>query len=116
MVTTLKRSVGTRILPLGIIAVCLALTAVQPAFAFADLADDIVGKARDVGQAVRTILFAAAVVSVLAGAAPMLWGEVRVKWIVSALVACTVISMVGTLVNAFTGDGSGTAALGDVGH
>jgi hypothetical protein len=31
----------------------------------------------------------------------MLWGEVKVKWMVSALAACVVISMMATLVNAF---------------
>lgn len=77
------------------------LVSAEPAFAFTELANNLVGKANDVGNAIRKILFAAAVISVLAGAAPMLWGEVRVKWIVSALVACVVISLMSELVKAF---------------
>lgn len=77
------------------------LSSTQPAFAFSELADNISGKATTVATGVKVILYAAGVISVLAGAAPMLWGEVRVKWIVSALVACAVISMMGALVGAF---------------
>jgi hypothetical protein len=103
----------TRILVLvGVVAVFTMMT-VEPAFAFAALASDIVGKAGEVARAFRVILFAAAVISVLAGAAPMLWGEVRVKWMVSALAACAVIAMMGSLVNAFTGAGSATDVLPD---
>ncbi len=92
-----------RILMLVAVVGFFTMLSIEPAFAFADLASNIVGKAEDVANAFKMILFAAAVLSVLAGAAPMLWGEVRVKWIVSALAACVVISMMGTLVNAFVG-------------
>lgn len=90
-----------RVLLLCAVVGTFVLLSTQPAYAFDNLATNIVGKANDVAQAIKMILFAAAVVSVLAGAAPMLWGEVKVKWIVSALAACVVISMMGTLVNAF---------------
>jgi hypothetical protein len=90
-----------RILMLVAFVGVFTLVSIQPAFAFADLADNIVGKATEVSGVIKKILFAAAVVSVLAGAAPMLWGEVKVKWIVSALAACVVISLMGGLVNAF---------------
>lgn len=91
----------TRILMLVGIVVAFTLVSVEPAFAFADLATNLVDKAKQLAEVIKKILFAAAVVSMLAGAAPMLWGEVKVKWMVSALAACAVISMMATLVNAF---------------
>jgi len=91
----------TRILMLVAVVGVFTLASIQPAFAFADLANNIAGKAEEVSGVIKKILFAAAVVSVLAGAAPMLWGEVRVRWIVSALAACVVISLMTGLVNAF---------------
>lgn len=94
-----------RMLMLVTVVGVFTLVNIEPAFAFNDLANNIVGKATEVAEAIKMILFAAAVVSVLAGAAPMLWGEVKVKWIVSALAACVVISMMGTLVNAFVNGG-----------
>ncbi|MFZ3481925.1 hypothetical protein [Sphingomonas sp. 3-13AW] len=81
-----------------------SLLAIEPAFAFDNLATNLVGKAQDIATAVKAILFAAAVLALLAGAAPMLWGEVKVKWMVSALAACAVISMMGALVQAFVGE------------
>lgn len=94
-----------RLLTIAAVVGMFTMLSVEPAFAFEGLATNIVGKATEVADAVKKILFAAAVVSVLAGAAPMLWGEVKVKWIVSALAACAVISMMGTLVNAFVNGG-----------
>jgi len=92
---------GARIVVLAALVAVLTLLGIEPAYAFDGLASNIVGKSETVATAFKAILFAAAVISVLAGAAPMLWGEVRVKWMVSALVACTIISMISTLVNAF---------------
>lgn len=103
-----------RVLTVVCVLVVAGITTADPAFAFAGLANSITSKAGQVATALRAILFAMAVVSVLAGAAPMLWGEVRVKWMVSALAACAVIASMGSLVDAFTG-GGGSAVLGDVG-
>ena len=90
-----------RILLIFAFVLLFLLVGTEPAFAFGALADNIVGKATEVAGAIKIILFAAAVVSVLAGAAPMLWGEVKLKWMIGALAACTVISLMDALVNAF---------------
>ncbi len=92
---------GARIAVLAAVAAASTLFGVEPAYAFDALASNLVGKSETVANAFKAILFAAAVISMLAGAAPMLWGEVRVKWMVSALVACTIISMISVLVDAF---------------
>lgn len=58
------------------------------------------------GQAIgvaRTILLTGAVLSLLVGLAPMLWGQVKVKWIVTALVACVLFGLSALMVTAFSG-------------
>lgn len=95
------RARRSRVAMFVVTVTAFTLMSVEPAFAFNELATNIVGKANDVAGAIKAILFAAAVVAVMAGAAPMLWGEVKVRWMVSALAACAVISMMGLLVNAF---------------
>lgn len=54
----------------------------------------------------RTVLLTGAVLSLLVGLAPMLWGQVKVKWIVTALVACVLFGLSALMVSAFSGDSS----------
>lgn len=49
----------------------------------------------------QSILWAAAVLALLVGIAPMLWGQIKVKWIVSCLVAATLFGLVGSAITAF---------------
>lgn len=51
----------------------------------------------------RTVLITGAVLSLIVGLAPMLWGQVKVKWIVTALVACVLFGISALMVNAFSG-------------
>ena len=58
----------------------------------------------------RTILYVAAVVALLVGVAPMLWGQVKVKWLVSCLVATVLFAIIPTVISAFAGTGAATCA------
>lgn len=91
----------------------------DPAFAagdaFGTFKSRITDRTADAAGVIRSILFAAAVVSLLVGVAPMLWGQVKVKWMVTALCACVIFGVIGSLVSAFTGDDSGTRTMGDIG-
>lgn len=51
----------------------------------------------------RTVLLTGAVLSLVVGLAPMLWGQVKVKWIVTALVACVLFGISSLMVSAFSG-------------
>lgn len=51
----------------------------------------------------RTVLLTGAVLSLIVGLAPMLWGQVKVKWIVTALVACVLFGLSALMVGAFSG-------------
>ena len=51
----------------------------------------------------KKVLLTAAVLSLIVGLAPMLWGQIKVKWIISSLVACVLFGLTGTIVSAFAG-------------
>lgn len=59
------------------------------------------GKAAGVA---KTILLTGAVLSLIVGLAPMLWGQVKVKWIVSALAACVLFGLSALMIEAFAGE------------
>lgn len=87
------------------IAAMMAL--VEPAFAqgsgaFGTFQDKVVGRTNEAFEVGKMILYAAAALALLIGVAPMLWGQVKVKWIVSCLVAAAVFALIPTLITAFT--------------
>lgn len=107
-----------RVLPAVALVAAFGFISVEPAYAsdaFTTFQGRITDRSRDAAGVMRTILFAAAVLSLLVGAAPMLWGQVKVKWMITALCACVVFGVIGSLVSAFTGDrSSGTSTLTDI--
>ncbi len=95
-----------RVLPAVALVGLFGFASVDPAYAggaFGEFQGRITERTSNAAGVMRTILFAAAVVSLLVGAAPMLWGQVKVKWMITALCACVVFGVIGSLVNAFTG-------------
>jgi len=106
-----------RVLPAVALVGFFGLLQSEPAYAaFTTFQGRITDRSRDAAGVMRTILFAMAVISLLVGAAPMLWGQVKVKWMITALCACVVFGVIGSLVNAFTGDTRGTQTMTDVGQ
>jgi len=81
---------------------------VEPAYAQGDQAWTSVQSTltTQTGKAIgvaRTVLITGAVLSLIVGLAPMLWGQVKVKWIVTALVACVLFGLSALMVGAFSG-------------
>lgn len=76
----------------------------EPAYAFDP--SPIVSKICDAYNAAKTILVTAAVLALIIGMAPMLWGQVKVKWIISALVGSMCFGLTSTIVAAFAGGAS----------
>ena len=106
--TAMTRSLGTdlnwgRVIAFCVIFIGAALTLVEPAFAFSDFSSKVVGKTEEASTAATVILYAAAILALIIGVAPMLWGQVKVKWIVSCLVAAIVFGMIPTLISGITG-------------
>jgi len=102
--TAITRSLGTNInwgrmaiIGLAILASMLAL--VEPAYAFGDFANKVEGKTTEAWGAAQTILYAAAVLALIIGIAPMLWGQVKVKWIVSCLCAAILFAFIPSLIS-----------------
>jgi len=108
-----------RVLPAVALVGFFGFMQVDPAYAggggaFSTFQSRITDRTSDAAGVMRTVLFAMAVVSLLVGAAPMLWGQVKVKWMITALCACVVFGVIGSLVTAFTGEAGDT--LTDVGQ
>ena len=87
----------------GLILVAfIAMT--TPAFAaFTQLENTMTKQTCGAFKTGRTILYVAAVVALLVGVAPMLWGQVKVKWLVSCLVATVLFAIIPTVITAFAG-------------
>lgn len=82
---------------------------VEPAFAqntnaFGSLETTIKTQTCNAFSTGKTILYAAAALSLIVGIAPMLWGQVKVKWLVSCMVAAVLFGIVPTVINAFAGN------------
>lgn len=85
-----------------------ALLMASPAFAaMGDAADTVIDATCSAFTAARKVLITAAVLAVIIGLAPMLWGQVKVKWVISSLVVCVFFSVLPTLVSAFAGGATG---------
>jgi len=79
----------------------------EPAFAFDAAANEIIKQTCAAFKVAKNVLITAAVLAVIIGLAPMLWGQVKVKWVVSALVACTLFGVVPSIVLAFAAGAQG---------
>lgn len=80
---------------------------VEPAYAgdaFGTFQTKITGQTAKASGVAKTVLITAAVLSLIVGLAPMLWGQVKVKWIVTALCACVLFGLAGIMVSAFSGE------------
>jgi hypothetical protein len=84
-----------------------AISYVGPTWAFDAAASTIASQTCRAFNAARTVLITAAVLSLVVGLAPMLWGQVKVKWIISCLVVCVLFGLVPTIVGAFAVGGAG---------
>jgi len=82
----------------------------EPAFAqstggsgaFGAFQGKVVARTNEAFETGKFILYAAAGLALLIGVAPMLWGQVKVKWIVSCLCAAAIFALIPTLITAFT--------------
>lgn len=95
---------------------CIALATLSfaaysgSAFAFDQAASQITSQVCEIFQVAKKVLITSAVLAVLVGLAPMLWGQVKVKWIISSLVATTLFGAVPTIVSAFAVGGKACGA------
>jgi hypothetical protein len=76
------------------------------AFAFDAAASAITTQVCEIFQVAKKVLITSAVLAVLVGLAPMLWGQIKVKWIISSLVATVFFGAVPTIVSAFAVGGA----------
>jgi hypothetical protein len=84
-----------------------AFVIAQPAWAFDAAANVVIQQTCAAFRVAKNVLITAAVLAVIVGLAPMLWGQVKVKWVVSALVASTLFGLVPSMVLAFASGAQG---------
>jgi hypothetical protein len=84
-----------------------ALLIAQPALAFEPAANEVIRQTCAAFRVAKNVLITAAVLAVIVGLAPMLWGQVKVKWVISSLVACTLFGVVPSIVLAFASGAGG---------
>jgi len=92
-----------RVFAFAVAFLVAALAFIEPAYAFAEFESTMTSRTREATDTGKTILYAAAVLALLVGVAPMLWGQVKVKWIISCCVAAVLFGVVGTVITAFQG-------------
>lgn len=88
----------------------LGLLMAQPAYAqssgsgaFSAFQSTVTQQTANAIGVARTVLITGAVLSLIVGLAPMLWGQVKVKWIITALCACVLFGLSAIMVSAFSG-------------
>lgn len=104
--TAITRSLWTknnslRLSNIGIAAIAIIVSMfvlVDPAFAFGAFAEQVNDRTTEAYNAAQSILYVAAILALIIGVAPMLWGQVKVKWIVSCLVAAIIFAFIPTLI------------------
>lgn len=96
-----------RIAAFGVLFVIALFAMIDPAFAqnsaFGEFEDRIKTQTSAATNVATNILYIAAGLSLLIGVAPMLWGQVKVKWIVTCLAAAVVFGLIPIMINAFAG-------------
>lgn len=108
------RSHGTDLMRRALFALglflILSILYIEPAFAqatggdaFGTFESKITEQTTAIYGVIKNILYVAAGVALLVGVAPMLWGQVKVKWMVTGVSACVLFGLVGFIVNAFSG-------------
>lgn len=93
-------------LTLTVCLLTILLVQSDSAWAFDSAGQQITSSVCQAVNVTRKVLTTAATLAVMVGIAPMLWGEVKVKWLISSAVFCAVINLVGAVVAAFAGTGS----------
>ena len=93
----------TRIVMLAALFAVAMFIFVEPAMAFDTFQTKVTTQTKAATSAAKGILYAAAVLALIIGIVPMLWGQVKVKWIVSCLVAAVLFAIVPTIITAFAG-------------
>lgn len=67
----------------------------------------------------RTIMMTASMLSLLGAALPILWGQVKVKWLVTGMMSCLMFGVMGTMVTVFAPEADvaevAVASSGDAG-
>lgn len=93
---------GRVFMALLVVAVA-TLVLVEPAYAFGAFENKVTAQTKAATGVGQTILRWAAVLALLVGLAPMLWGQFKAKWVISCCVGAVLIFLVGEVITAFAG-------------
>lgn len=99
---TVEMNWGRVLMALALVTV-IGMMMVEPAHAFDTLQSKITSQTSKATDVAQKILLVAAVLAIVIGLAPMLWGQIKVKWLVTSLCACVLFGLAGAFVTAFSG-------------
>jgi len=54
-------------------------------------------------HAMASIMYVGAILSLMTGVLPMLWGQVKVKWVITALMTCVMFGLIALMLNVMVG-------------
>lgn len=77
------------------------LMLVEPAFAFEKFENTVTDQTENAVRTATNILYVAAGLALIVGIAPMLWGQIKVKWMVSSCIAAVLFGLAPTIIGAF---------------
>jgi hypothetical protein len=81
----------------------LAFALAEPAYAFSQFESTVTSRTTEALGVATNILYVAAGLALLVGIAPMLWGQIKVKWMVSSCIAAVLFGLAPTIIGAFAG-------------
>lgn len=94
-----------RVIAFTALFLILAVLLVDPAFAqsgaFGEFQDAVTTRTEEATGVATMVLYAAAVLAVIIGIAPMLWGQVKVKWMVTSCCAALLFGLAPMIIDAF---------------
>lgn len=92
-----------RVLALMMFCIVAFASLIEPAYAFDAFESKVTSQTQAATDVATKILYVAAGLSLLIGIAPMLWGQIKVKWMVSACCAAILFGLAPTIIDAFAG-------------
>ena len=93
---------GRVIMALVVVAFA-AMLLTEPAYAFGAFEKKVTAQTEAATGVAQGILRVAAVLALLVGLAPMLWGQFKAKWVISCCIGAVLIFLVGEVITAFAG-------------
>ena len=90
-----------KVLLFTVLFLYFTLAFTHPAFAFGEVESKLTSQTKAATGVAQKVLLTAAVLALIIGIAPMLWGQIKTKWIITCGTACVLFGLASAFVTAF---------------